>query len=265
MDDKQLDILKLDELEVEDIESADVATEDISERKAVSSLIENERKKDAKAQARKKDVKTMLKEALALFIITMVAGLLLGFVYQLTKDPIAKQKELAVKNACSEVMPGADHFTELEYTLDAVISDKLAANGVKTGTVFEAYTSDNKLMGYVIETASSQGYGGDIVLYIGVNPYTEPFTLNGVSILSISETAGLGMRAEEVLVPQFANKQAEGFTFTKTGSTDASEIDAISGATITTKAVTNAVNGGLEAAGELFAKALAEGKVTLDE
>lgn len=213
----------------------------------------------------KKNIKVMLKEALALFIITLVAGLLLGFVYQLTKDPIAKQKELAVKNACSEVMPGADHFTELDYVLDAVITDKLSADGVTIGTVYEAYSADNKLLGYVIETTSSQGYGGDIVLYIGVNPYTEPATLKGVSILSISETAGLGMRAEEVLVPQFANKQVAGFIYTKTGSKDDTEIDAISGATITTKAVTNAVNGGLEAADELFAKALAEGKVTLDE
>ena len=214
---------------------------------------------------RKKDISAMLKEASALLIITLVAGLLLGFVYQLTKDPIAKQEELAVQKACAAVMPDAASFAELDYTLDAVITDKLSEDGVKIGTVYEAYSSDNKLMGYVIETTSSQGYGGNIVLYIGVNPYTEPSTLNGVSILSISETAGLGMRAGEVLIPQFAGKQVEHFTYTKTGSASDSEIDAISGATITTKAVLNAVNGGLEAADELFAKALAEGKVSLDE
>jgi electron transport complex protein RnfG len=54
------------------------------------------------------------------------------------------------------------------------------------------------------------------------------------------------------LVPQFADKKVSAFTYTKTGSTSESEIDAISGATITTKAVTNAVNGGMEAFEELL-------------
>ena len=70
-------------------------------------------------------------------------------------------------------------------------------------------------------------------------------TVNGISILSISETAGLGMKAEEVLKPQFANKQVAQFAYTKSGATMDSEIDAISGATITTDAVVTAVNGGL--------------------
>ena len=70
-------------------------------------------------------------------------------------------------------------------------------------------------------------------------------TLNGISILSISETAGLGMKAESVLKPQFENKKVANFTYTKSGSTMDSQIDAISGATITTNAVTTAVNAGL--------------------
>ena len=70
-------------------------------------------------------------------------------------------------------------------------------------------------------------------------------TVNDISILSISETPGLGMKAGDVLVPQFHNKNVKSFAYTKTGSTSDSEIDAISGATITTKAVTNAVNGSL--------------------
>ncbi len=70
-------------------------------------------------------------------------------------------------------------------------------------------------------------------------------TLNGISLLSISETAGLGMKAGDVLVPQFANKKVTQFTYTKSGSIDDSEIDAISGATITTNAIVNGVNGGL--------------------
>ena len=70
-------------------------------------------------------------------------------------------------------------------------------------------------------------------------------TINGISILSISETAGLGMNADKVLKPQYAGKKVPEFTVTKVGAMSDSEIDAISGATITSKAVTKAVNAGL--------------------
>ncbi len=53
------------------------------------------------------------------------------------------------------------------------------------------------------------------------------------------------MRAEEVLKPQFADKNVEAFTYTKSGAAADDQIDAISGATITTNAVTNGVNAGL--------------------
>lgn len=204
-------------------------------------------------KAKKEDLIVMLKEAGALLIITLVAGLLLGFVYQLTKDPIAKQQEIAVQKACKNVMPDADHFTEKEYTLSEDLLADCISKGIVIGTVYEAKAADDSTIGYVIQSTSSEGYGGDIVLYLGTYMEDNAVVLKGVSILSISETAGLGMRAEEVLVPQFADKKVSSFIFTKTGATSDDEIDAISGATITTKAVTNAVNEGLKATVE-FAK-----------
>ena len=73
-------------------------------------------------------------------------------------------------------------------------------------------------------------------------------TLNGISILSISETAGLGMKADtDDFKNQFRDKKVEKFQYTKTGAASEDEIDAISGATITTNAVTNGVNAGLAA------------------
>ena len=62
----------------------------------------------------------------------------------------------------------------------------------------------------------------------------------------MGETPGLGMKAEEVLQPQFSEKNVNQFVATKTGATMAEEIDAISGATITTNAFVNGVNTGLE-------------------
>ena len=83
-------------------------------------------------------------------------------------------------------------------------------------------------------------------------------TVNGIKILSISETAGLGMRAtEESFYGQFAGRKVENFSYTKTGATADDEIDAISGATITTRAMTNGVNAGLA----YFSEGLVKGGV----
>lgn len=188
------------------------------------------------------DVKNMLREAGIIFVITLIAGLVLGFVYELTKEPIRIQEEKAIQEACKAVFADASEFTALEFAPSEGLAAELAENGVKIGTAYDAKGEDGSHKGYVLQTTSSEGYGGNIVLYIGV---TAEGKLNGISILEISETPGLGMRAEEVLTPQFENKTVNAFTYTKTGSQSDSEIDAISGATITTKAVTNAVNGGL--------------------
>jgi electron transport complex protein RnfG len=196
----------------------------------------------------KKDVKVMLKEAFVLFSITLISGLLLGFVYQLTKDPIAKAQELAIQNACKAVFSDAASFELISAVPSAELQARMEESGVRIEEAYEAYSSDGSLIGHVISSASSEGYGGDIVLYLGVDLEGK---LRDVSILDISETAGLGMNAESVLVPQFHDKAVSSFTYTKTGSTSESEIDAISGATITTKAFTNAVNYGLEMAAEL--------------
>ena len=181
----------------------------------------------------------MIKDALILFAITVVAGLLLGVVYDVTKEPIAQQKAKAKQEACANVFAEAKTF-ETVTDLDGVaVSDNI--DGVDIDEVMRALDGDETL-GYVITVTDHEGYGGDIQFSMGV---TLDGTLNGISLLSISETAGLGMKAGDVLVPQFENKKVEQFTYTKSGATNDSEIDAISGATITTNAVVNGVNAGL--------------------
>lgn len=106
----------------------------------------------------------------------------------------------------------------------------------------EAKDASGTVLGYVLTVTTHEGYGGDIQFTVGVR---NDGTLNGISLLSISETAGLGMQAGDVLVPQFADKNAYPYVYTKTGATADNEIDAISGATITTNAVTNGVNAGV--------------------
>lgn len=186
------------------------------------------------------DGKNMWKDALILFAITLISGLLLGLVYQVTAQPRREQQERRIQEACRAVFAQAEQFEEIDYAVSESLAEQLAADGVNIGTIYQALDGGANPLGYVIETSSGEGYGGNITLYAGI---TNDGIVNGVSILSISETPGLGMRAQEVLVPQFAEKPAADFTYTKTGSQSDSEIDAISGATITTKAVTNAING----------------------
>lgn len=198
-----------------------------------------------------KDIKGMMKDTFVLFAITLIAGLILGVVYQVTKEPIAVQAQKAKQEACMEVFADAASFELLEVT--AVTEDgyytpqdeqwvQMGFEGVDIGEVMSALDSNGAVLGYVITVNDHEGYGGDIEFMMGVRT---DGTLNGISLLAISETAGLGMRAEEVLKPQFVNKKAESFEYVKSGAAGENQIDAISGATITTHAVTNGVNAGL--------------------
>lgn len=192
-------------------------------------------------------MKNMLKDAAVLFVITLVAGLALGFVYQITKEPIALAEEKAAKEAYAEVFSEASDFEEAELVIPEDESWQSAwlesgFENVELVNMLHALGEDGSLLGYVLTVTSHEGYGGDITFTMGIS---SDGTLNGISILSISETAGLGMKAESVLKPQFAGKKVPSFTYTKQGAVSDSQIDAISGATITTRALTNAVNGGL--------------------
>lgn len=192
-------------------------------------------------------MKNMMKDAGILFVITLLAGLILGVVYQVTKEPIRIQEEKTATAAYAEVFTDAKNFTEdmQVVTEDAAFKaqwSELKLDGVEVQKVLSAKDESDNLLGYVLTVVSHEGYGGDIQITMGIR---NDGTLNGIAILSISETAGLGMKAEDVLKPQFMNKNVASFTYTKTGSAMDSQIDAISGATITTNAVTNAVNGGL--------------------
>ena len=187
-------------------------------------------------------MKSMIKDAAILFAITLIAGLLLGVVYEVTKEPIAQQKALRKNKACKEVFQEAADFRALELSVPETpeAGEKAAAaiNGVS-----EAVSDDGTVLGYVLDITTHEGYNGDIQFTMGIKM---DGTVNGISLLSIAETPGLGMKAEEVLKPQFAGKNVGQFSYTKTGALAPDQIDAISGATITTNALVNGVNAGLE-------------------
>lgn len=197
---------------------------------------------------------TIIKDALALFCITLVAGVLLGFVYEITKEPIKKKEQEAKQKAYQTVFADASEFKYNDEVTAAVeqatelLSDTTATNGADYSGItieeaLEAYDGSNTRIGYVMNVITANGYGGDIKISLGIR---SDGTVTGMEILSINETAGLGMKAnEKSFKNQFKDKNVEQFTYTKTGATAENEIDALSGATITTKAVTGAVNAGI--------------------
>ena len=182
----------------------------------------------------------ILKNTLILTVITLVAGLGLGLVYEVTKAPIAQAQETAKKEAWQQVFPDADVNDFELVDVDQKAADKAIKDlGVKA-TIDEVCTVGEE--GYVVTATDKEGYGGDIKITVGI---TADGTINGISILSISETAGLGMRATEpAFYEQYQGKQAEKFVVSKDGG-DGEPIDALSGATITSRAVTGAVNAAL--------------------
>ena len=190
----------------------------------------------------------IIKDALALTLITLVAGVALGGVYEITKDPIAKQEAQAKAEAYEQVFTDAAAFeaVEMDDTLTKTIRDQLDQEGYKAQSIEEVMRAEDQsgeTLGYAFTVVTSEGYGGDIQFSMGVQ---NDGTLNGISILSIGETAGLGMNADTpAFKDQFVGKQVEKLQYTKKGATQDDEINAISGATVTTNAMTNGVNAGL--------------------
>ncbi len=165
-----------------------------------------------------------------LFAITAIVALLLSFVNALTKDVIAARAAEELSNALGVVMPAAeDPFAEPVY------------EGTE-GVVYEACTG-GEVVGWCVQVQSN-GYGGAITLVVGVDAQ---YAVTGVSIIDQSETAGLGSKATDpVWLSQFVGRS--GVINVKSGD---NAIDAISGATVTSKAVTAGVNAALSLAAQM--------------
>ena len=187
-------------------------------------------------------MKSMMKDALILFAITLTAGLLLGTVYEVTKAPIAVQQAKRKNEACKEVFQDADNFEALELSMPETPEGSEKAKAT-INDVSKAVAEDGTVLGYVLDITTHEGYNGDIQFTMGIRV---DGTVNGISLLSIAETPGLGMKAEEVLKPQFTQKNVPKFEYTKTGAVTPDQIDAISGATLTTNALVNGVNTGID-------------------
>ena len=134
-----------------------------------------------------------IKNTISLMLITLIAGLLLGAVYEITKEPIRKENQKAKEEAYKAVFADADAFEDVKIDEDKV-AKALDEKGLDA-TINEAMKvldKSGQQIGYVLTVTDHEGYGGDIQFAMGVQ---SDGTLNGISFLSISETAGLGMKA----------------------------------------------------------------------
>lgn len=201
----------------------------------------------------KKD--SAVKDAAILVIITLVAALLLAFVYEITKDPIAAQKAKKKTEAYAAVYPGLSD-TVISEALQAK-AEAFAGDSMRVDEAILAKDASGAVVGVLMTVTTPEGYGGDITLTCGV---TTDGTLTGISFLTLAETAGLGMKAQEDgFRGQFENKKTDSFALMKGGAAvvEGDEpIDVISNATITSEAVVRAVNGALEFAGDILNEGL---------
>ena len=237
--------------EIKDKKQARLATKEAKKEAKKAAKTEDASEGDDKEPKKKDkmDVKGIVVAIVAICVITVVMGAALGGVYSVTKDPIEKAQEQAKNDAYAEVLPEATRIMSVEEDGNVVkqINPLLESYGFEDVHIDDICVGGddekNELVGYVILITSTAGYGGDIQMAIGIN--TE-YQITGISFLTLNETAGLGMEADtDEFKSQFIGKQVNKFEYTKTGSTKDSEIDALSGATITTSAVTNAVNAAL--------------------
>lgn len=201
-----------------------------------------------------KEKSTLVKDTLILFAITVVAAILLGMVYEITKDPIAQAEEQAKVTAYQTVFPELVK-TEQNADLDACVAasaDMIAQYPDLVGSeiveaLVAADASGNPL-GLVLTVANTKGYGGRVEFTMGVD---NSGMLKGIEFLTLNETAGLGMKAKnDDFKDQFKDVNVTQFAFAKAKIAGDVEVDAISSASITTKAVTRALNSGLLFASE---------------
>ena len=176
-----------------------------------------------------------LKKALhlggTLFAVTAVTGLILGFVQYGTQNAI-KRVEMEAQNAAFRVvMPDAKNFEEIVPEADEFVSEVRRGDDA-TG-----------LVGWCM-TVNSKGYGGIINFIVGI---MKDGSVKAINILNHSETPGLGAKSTEPeFYEQFNDKTSTPLKVVKGNAENPDEISAISGATITSNAVTSGVNGAVE-------------------
>ncbi len=168
----------------------------------------------------------VLRLTLTLLLICAVVAAALAGVNAITKDKIAAVKEQKTLAAMEKVLPGVTGLEQIELTGDP-------------GIVHTVYASGNS---YAVEVAPT-GFGGEITLMVGITDGK----VTGISVISHAETPGLGaVAAADTDKGVSFREQFKGLTAGITIGDGQNQVDALSGATISSKAIVDGVNAALE-------------------
>lgn len=171
-----------------------------------------------------RDIKEIVKTAVSLFLICAFAAGLVALVNSVTEPTINENAALTANEAKRALLPEAETFSEVS------LSDG--------GTAAVGTTADGRISGYVF-TTSATGYNGKVEIMTGFTPEGE---ITGISFLTLDETPGLGMNAKRPdFYTQFSGKK-DTLQVIKNADPGENQILAITSATITSTAVTTAVN-----------------------
>ena len=176
----------------------------------------------------------IVKNALVLMAFSLVLGLVLGAVYKITEEPIAKANKLKEMAAYKVVFADAYTFNELE--VDAAKAEAMMAEAGLPDVItaaLEAVDESNNVLGHVVTVMTKDGYGGGIVLTVGIK---NDGTVNGFSVVSQGGET-IFKAFEPAFADQFVNVQVEKF---EKGTNV--NFDSVAGASMTAQAVVNACN-----------------------
>ncbi len=162
---------------------------------------------------------------LTLFIVTGIAALALGGVYNLTKEPIAIAKRLKIEKAIGEVLPEFDSITEF----------KVMPETGKDSLTFYRATKNGEPVGTAVRTYTDKGFSGRFWIMVG---FVNGDVISGTSVLEHKETPGLGDKMKTEWADQFKGKNLTEFTLKV--KKDGGDVDAITAATISSRAFCDA-------------------------
>lgn len=185
-------------------------------------------------------MKDILKTGLTLFVICAVAAFALALTNSVTEDKIQMQRHLANEKAKMEVLPSAATFEDVE-------GDELADITSKFSPVIEVYVgydASNEVVGYVFKSKPT-GFGGPMEIITGIDAQGN---VSGVRMGNHQETPGLGARAKEPGFYELYNgKSAAGHLGVAKSNPTETDIQSITGATISTVAINDGVNASIDA------------------
>jgi len=167
---------------------------------------------------------------LTLFMVTFIASAALGYIYELTKEPIAASKLAKQNNAIKQVVPEFNNEPGKESYKMGVDGDTLE---------FFPAKNDGQLVGTAVSTFTNKGFGGNIRLMVGFLP---DGTIYNISVLEHKETPGLGdkmQKSKSDWSVQFNGKNPANYKLKVTK--DGGDVDAITASTISSRAFCDAV------------------------